>query len=164
MRILLLGVLISVLIDTVATGKNIYRYDDRKVKAAEKQRKKNNKRQKELIARTVKSHEIIIYRREKLRVPKKIQEHVMEYKRKSKTEDKKTARKVKRNYRKLDHENDHIIKANKNNYSTRYSQKRFETGNSPDDPSVEKIIPRKHVKKKNRGNMTFNNAEDVVRY
>ena len=164
MRILLLGVLLSVLINTGSVAANNYRYDDRKMKAVEKQRKKSNKRQKELIARTVKSHEIIIYRHEKLRVPKKIQEHVMEYERKSKTEDKKSIRKAKRAYRKLDHANDHIVKANKNNYSTKYAQKLLETSSSPDDPSLERAKPKKHIKKKNRGNMTLNNPEDIVRY
>ena len=87
----------------------------------------------------------------------------MEYKRKSKTEDKKTARKTRQAYRKLDNENDEIVKANKRNYSTIYSKKQFETTNSPDDSSEGSVKKKKHVKKKNRGNTTFNDPEVIVR-
>ena len=162
MRVLLLGVLFSVLVNTVSVAANNYRNDDRRSRAVEKQRKKSEKRQKELISRTVKSHEIIIYRREKLRAPKKVQEHVMEYKRKSKTEDKKTVRMARRTHRKLDYENDQIVKTNKHNYSTEYSKKRFETTNSPDDKPEGTFKVRKHSKKKNRGNTTMNNPEDII--
>jgi hypothetical protein len=164
MKILLSGVLLAVLMSTVSVAKSNYRDDDRRRnKAVEKQKRKSEKRQKEIISRTVKSHEILIFRREKLRVPKKVQEHVMEYKKKSKKEDKKSHRKAKRAYKKLDHENDHIVKANKSNYSTEYSKKRFETINAPDDKSKDTFKVRKHVKKNNRGNTTFNDPEDVVR-
>ena len=162
-RILLLVSLLSVFLNAVSLAANNYRDDDRKMKAAAKQRKKSDKRQRELIARNVKSHEIVIYRRDKLRTPKKVQEHVMEYKRKSKTEDKKTARKVRRIHRKLDNRNDQIVKSNKNNYSTEYSKKRFETINSPGDSTKGTFAEKRHLKKKNRGNITFNDPEDFVR-
>jgi hypothetical protein len=163
MRILILGSLLSVFVNTVSISELIAGDDERRAKAMEKQRKKSDKRQKELISRTVKSHEIKIYRREKLRTPKKVQEHVMEYKRKSKTEDKKTARKSRQAYRKLDNGNDEIVKSNKRNYSTRYSKQEFETVNFPDDSSEGTAKKKKHVKKKNRGNTTFNDPEAIVR-
>jgi hypothetical protein len=156
------GILISVFMTAASVAAN--KYDDRRMKAAYKQKKKIEKRRKELVARNVKSHEIVIYRREKLRVPKKVQEHVMEYKRKSKTEDKKTARKVKRTYKRHDRGNDQIVRANKNNYSTKYSQKQSETGSSPDNSTEGTFVQKRHVKNKNRGNTTFNNPEEVVRY
>jgi hypothetical protein len=160
MRMLILGLLLSVFVNTVSIAGD----DDRRAKAIDKQKKKADKRQKELISRTVKSHEIKIYRREKLRVPKKVQDHVMEYKRKSKTEDKKTVRKTRRTYKKLDRENDQIVNANKRNYSTKYSKDEFETVNSPDDSSEGTVkMTKKHIKKKDRGKTTFNDPETVVR-
>jgi hypothetical protein len=159
MRMLIIGVLLSVFVNTVSMAGD----DDRRAKAMDKQRKKADKRQKELISRTVKSHEIKIYRREKLRVPKKVQDHVMEYKRKSKTEDKKTTRKTRRTYKKLDRENDQIVKANKRNYSTRYSKEEFEPTDSQDDSSEGTVKAKKHIKKKDRGKTTFNDPEAVVR-
>jgi hypothetical protein len=159
MKMLILGILLSVFINTASMAGD----DDRRARAMEKQRKKGDKRQKELIARTVKSHEIKIYRREKLRVPKKVQDHVMEYKRKSKTEDKKTVRKTRRAYKKLDRENDQIVSANKRNYSTRYSKEELETINSPEDSSEGTVKEKKHVKRKTRGKTTFNDPEAVVR-
>jgi hypothetical protein len=144
MRMLILGILLSVCVNTVSMAGD----DDRRAKAMDKQRKKADKRQKELVQRTVKSHE-----------------HVMEYKRKSKTEDKKTARKTKRNYRKLDNQNDEIVKANKHNYSTKYAKNEFETKDAPADGSEgadRKIKGKRHIKRRDRGNTTFNNPESVV--
>ncbi|MFL5730506.1 MAG: hypothetical protein ACJ75J_13545 [Cytophagaceae bacterium] len=160
MKMLILGILLSVGISTVSMG--AAGDEDRRMKALEKQRKKNDKKQKELIARTVKSHEIKIYRREKLRVPKKVQDHVMEYKRKSKTEDKKTYRKTRRTYHKLNEENTELIKSNKRNYSTKYSQKETNTRNTAEDSSEGTVVKKRHIKKKNRGNTTMNNPEDIV--
>jgi hypothetical protein len=117
-----------------ATEKQLRKKEERAeriVKANNKINKKlrdiETKRQRDILAKQIQTHEIRVNRRTKAREERIIREQIAEYKRKSDQDDKITKRKTKRTDRKSDNEHQQVVKANQKSYGTKDSRNNFRT-------------------------------------
>jgi hypothetical protein len=142
MKYCTLTILLSLMINIVSTEaqqskqteKQLRKKEERSarmVKANNKINKKirdiETKRQRDILAKQIETHEIRVNRRNKAREERIIREHIAEYKRKSDQDDKITKRKTKRADRKFDNEHAQLVKVNKKSFGTKESRNNFRT-------------------------------------
>jgi hypothetical protein len=103
------------------------RYQESNNKINKKIREREEKRQRDILAKDILTHEERIKRRDIAREQRIVREHILEYKRKSNQDDKITSRKTKRRDRNFDNEHHQMVKANKKHFGTKDSRNNFRT-------------------------------------